>query len=304
MKVVWTSIALVAIAAGCRGWESEKPPVHLIPNMDTQEKGKAYRRDKTGLFEDGRTARLPIEGTVAVGQLGDDSVLEEGVGADGQPTLKYPEVIKAKLDDTFRATGKVRYMTYCSPCHGVNADGKGTVALKGGLSVPPPSFLDARLKTMPLGKIYSAIKNGVNNGNMGSYAAQIQVQDRWAILSYVRQVQMAADNTVNEEGGENIVVAQASTASADHGGQLYKAKGCNACHSVDGSKMVGPTFKGLIGRTEETSAGKVVADKAYLVESIKQPAAKIVNGYPPAMPVIALSDLEIDSLILFIGQQK
>lgn len=303
MRGLWAILLVVVAAAGCRGWESEKPPVHLIPNMDTQEKGKAYRADKTGLFQDGRMARLPIEGTVAVGQLADDAVLEDGVGPDGQPTLLYPATIKEKMDETFRARGQTRYKTYCSPCHGVNADGKGPVASRG-LTVPPPSFLDARLKTMPVGKIYSAIKNGVNNGNMGSYAAQIQVEDRWAIISYIRQVQMAADPTVSEEGGENIVVAAASKSSADHGSQLYKAKGCNACHSLDGSRMVGPSFKGLLGRQEDTSAGKLVADKAYIVESIKQPAAKIVTGYPPAMPVIALTDIEVDSLVMFIEQQK
>ena len=51
---------------GCRGGESEKPPVHLIKNMDTQEKGKAYRKDSTGLFADGRMMRAPVEGTVAI----------------------------------------------------------------------------------------------------------------------------------------------------------------------------------------------------------------------------------------------
>ena len=56
--------ALVAAAAftGCRGWESEQPPIHLIHNMDTQEKGKAYRRDTSGLFADGRMMRAPVEG--------------------------------------------------------------------------------------------------------------------------------------------------------------------------------------------------------------------------------------------------
>ena len=304
MKWLSVWIPVLAMATGCRGWESEQPPVHLIPNMDTQDKGKAYRRDKSGLFADGRQARLPIEGTVAQGQLGEDTVFEDGIGADGQPTLTYPAGVKEKLNDEFRAKGKSRYLSYCAPCHGVNADGKGTVNTDKGLLVAPPSFYDARLKEMPVGKIYSAIKNGVNNGNMGSYAAQIVVEDRWAVVAYIRQLQIAADPKVVEQGGANLVVAAATASSAEHGGQLYKAKGCNACHSLDGSRLVGPSFKGLYGRTAETSAGKVTSDKAYIVESIKAPNAKIVNSYPPAMPMIALTDIEIDSLVKFIEQQK
>ena len=65
--------AAVALT-GCRGWETENRPVHLIKNMDTQEKGKAYRRDTTGLFADGRMMRAPVEGTVAQGQLADDAL--------------------------------------------------------------------------------------------------------------------------------------------------------------------------------------------------------------------------------------
>lgn len=114
MRSLGAVVSIVLLASGCRGWESEQPPVHLIPNMDTQDKGKAYRKDKTGLFADGRQARLPIEGTVAQGQLGEDAVFEEGVGADGQPTLTYPASVKEMLNDDFRARGKVRFATYCA----------------------------------------------------------------------------------------------------------------------------------------------------------------------------------------------
>ncbi|MFO0723073.1 MAG: c-type cytochrome [Myxococcota bacterium] len=311
------SLSLCALAAiglsmaGCRGYESEEPPVHVIRNMQTQEKGKAYRQDSTGLFPDGRMMRPPVPGTVAQGQLNLDTVLEDGLDEAGEISLKFPEAVKenGQLSPALVARGEARYKIYCSPCHGVELDGKGVIAEVGfdsnpRLPIPPPSFHDARLKTMPVGKIYAAIKNGVNDGNMGSYAGQIPVPDRWAIISYIRSQQKAKDPSVEAEGGVVMVVAKVDKASAEHGAQLYVAKGCNACHTTDGNKLVGPSFKGLYGRMETCMSGDVMADDSYLRESIKNPTAKVVMGYPPAMPVLPLTDLEVDSLVLFIQGLK
>jgi mono/diheme cytochrome c family protein len=297
--------------AGCRGGESAQPPIHLIRNMQTQEKGRAYRRDTSGLFADGRVMRLPVEGTVAQGQLDDDGQLVDGLDDKGQPAQTFPAAVKTDgaIADATRARGKARFQIYCSPCHGVNGDGKGTVAglaLDGGprLLVAPPAFTDPRLKEMVVGKIYSAIKNGVNNGNMPSYAVQIPVEDRWAIIAYVRELQRASDSSVQDEGGVNVVVAKTDKATAAQGGLLYKAKGCNACHTTDGTRLVGPSFKGLYGKKELTNVGPVDVNDAYLTESMLQPLAKIVDGYPPAMPQLPLEPLEVQSLILYIASLK
>lgn len=311
----WSAgVIFVGAAAGllgCRGCESSQPPVHLIANMDTQEKGKAYRRDTSGLFADGRLMREPVPGTVPVGHLEEDALLYEGVDEKGAPTKVFPGAVKTDgaLSDALRARGKDRYAIYCAPCHGVAGDGKGPiagVALDGGprLTVPPPAFTSDRLKGMVVGQMYAAIRNGVNAGNMPSYASQLPVKDRWAVLAYVRQLQREADPNVGDEGGEVMAVAKASVASADHGAQLFKAKGCNACHSLDGSKLVGPSFKGLYGKKESTSAGEVDVDDAYLKESMLSPMAKIVTGYPPAMPPLPLDEIEVKSLSLFIASLK
>ena len=347
MKISTLFVALAVLLGGCRGWDTEERPIHLIKNMDTQEKAKAGRRDSTGLFADGRASRLPVEGTVAQGQLGDDLVWEEGLvdaesararlkeleaapitdeqltllagalkreaeayAADGgtaEATKAFPPSVKS----TFEAQaerGHERFNIYCMPCHGQALDGKGTVAglaLDGGprLTVAPPSLhLERIAKDMVVGKIYSAIRNGVN-GNMPSYAAQIPVADRWAIVAYVKSEQMKKDSSVPmEPGGVQAVVVK--VASAEAGAALYKAKACNACHSIDGSKIVGPTFKGVWGRAEETSGGPITVDMAYLTESIRNPMAKIVNGYPPAMPPQVLNDLEIESIALFMQTLK
>lgn len=301
-------IAVVSALCGCRGWESEQPPVHLIANMDTQEKGKAYRKDTTGLFEDGRMMRPPVEGTVARGQLNDDDTWHRGVDDKGEPTQKWPASIRnddGSPKDGLVARGAQRFRIFCGPCHGTKGDGDGVVTTEKGLLVAPPAMHSERVKALTNGKIYSAIANGVNNGNMSSYAAQIPVEDRWAIVAWVRDVQRQKDPNVPWEVGEEKV-APVTVASAEAGAKLYKSKTCFGCHSIDGSKLVGPTFKGIYGRAEKVTAGPggaasdIKADDAYLKESMVQPMAKIVEGYPPAMPALPLTDLEVDSLILYM----
>lgn len=94
---------------------------------------------------------------------------------------------------------------------------------------------------------------------------------------------------------------------AERGENLYSQRGCNACHSVDGSAGVGPTLKGIYGKTEELESGETVkVDENYLKESIIVPEAKMVKGYQPVMPSFKgiLSDDEITSLIEYIKTLK
>lgn len=307
-NLLWSGVVCLVGLVGCRGWESDKPPVHLIPNMDTQEKVKSYRKDTTGLFEDGRTMRAPVQGTVALGQLDEDDTFFKGIDEKGEHVLALPATVKgddgAPKADVI-ARGKERFKIYCTPCHGPNGDGDGLVNTTKGLLVPPPSMHSDRVKELKNGKLYAAIAVGVNNGNMASYAAQIPVEDRWAIVAFVRDLERQKDPNVSwEPGGDVGPPVDLTKASADLGKKLYKDKGCNACHSLDGSKLVGPSFKGLWGRTEKTSAGDVTVDLAYVAESIRAPMAKIVEGYPPAMPAANLTDLEIESITKYFETLK
>lgn len=301
----WVALAAAAVvcggALGCRGWESEQPPVHLIHNMDTQEKGKAYRRDTSGIFANGRVMQPPVEGTVAQGELIEDDALATGLGPDGEPVRDYPAAVK--VDDAFRAHGKLRGNIYCSPCHGVDGQGNGPVSSRG-LLVPAPSWYEDRIKALSPGKIYVAIKDGVNNGNMPPYAHQVPVMDRWAIVAGIRALQRERDPNQPEQGGPAVTVTLGNKPTAETGGQLYMAKGCNACHSVDGTPRVGPTFKGSYGTKRATHVGEVTVDDAYLVESMVQPNAKIVQGFPPAMPPFNGSEIELQSLVLYIKSLK
>jgi cytochrome c oxidase subunit II len=93
------------------------------------------------------------------------------------------------------------------------------------------------------------------------------------------------------------------------GTQLAKAKGCLACHSLDGSPKVGPTFKGLYGRQVRVVKGgqtlTVVADEDFLRESIRQPKATVVEGFQPIMPAYGdLTEAEVEALVEFIEELK
>ena len=115
---------------------------------------------------------------------------------------------------------------------------------------------------------------------------------------------------VHEPGGyESWLSDQGSTSNlppAELGKKLFDKKGCAACHTIDGSPRVGPSFKGLWGKKEATNAGAVDVTEDYLKESMLQPQAKLVNGFPPAMPTYQgqLKDSEITALIEFIKTLK
>jgi cytochrome c oxidase subunit II len=101
--------------------------------------------------------------------------------------------------------------------------------------------------------------------------------------------------------------ADASMAPAERGKKLYTLKGCNACHSIDGSKVVGPTFKNVWGREEEISDGsKIKVDENYVAESVLNPQAKVVKGFPPSMPSFqgVVNEAELKALIEFLKTVK
>lgn len=97
---------------------------------------------------------------------------------------------------------------------------------------------------------------------------------------------------------------------AHEGAELFQAKGCIACHSIDGSKKIGPTLKGILGRHRViTTAGQereITADAAYLRHSMLEPTADMVKGFPPIMPSQKgqLTDREIDALIEYLKTLK
>jgi hypothetical protein len=183
-------MALVALFAGfgCRGMNSELPPVHLIQNMDQQRRFDP--QEPSDLFEDGRSIRPRVEGTVAYGHLEEDDHLYRGRDEDGFVDTLPPSDDKGQniaLNRDFLVRGQRRYQIYCTPCHDSAGGGNGVVVQHG--MPQPPSFHDERIMAMPVGQFYDIITHGVRN--MPPYKPQIQLRDRWAIATYVRTLQLS-----------------------------------------------------------------------------------------------------------------
>ena len=88
---------------------------------------------------------------------------------------------------------------------------------------------------------------------------------------------------------------------------LYQKQGCSTCHTIDGTRLIGPTWKGMFGRTEHFTDGKSLAvDENYIRESILDPQAKVVDTYPPSMPTYQgkLSDRQLSGIIEYIKSLK
>ncbi|MBO6572285.1 MAG: c-type cytochrome [Balneola sp.] len=311
------------VFASCRGQISEKPPVHPNMNMDQQPRMEAQEVNK--FFEDKRSMRQPVEGTIARGLLKSDVAYYEGTDANGEWIADIPvEVTKELL---YR--GQERYDVYCSVCHGGTGAGDGIIMTGNYGYVPAPTYHQDRLREAPDGEIYSAIYNGVRT--MPSYATQIKVEDRWAIVAYIRALQASQnvsedeindyDVDVNElqneyKAEQERLAALAESrkpekeaeASVQMGEQLVGQYACGTCHSADGSDGgIGPTWKGILGTTTQgvNAEGEAITinkDEDYIRESIINPAAKKMEGYENGFmaPFDYLSTTEIESLVLYI----
>lgn len=173
---------------GCRGEVSEDPPVTLIRNMHNQPKYKAQAGSK--YFADGRAMRPSLDGTVSQEAYMSDDDIATGRTPDD---LDYVREIPKKVAESFGGTsamlsrGKERFGIYCAPCHGLVGDGNGVVAQRGLNGVA--SLHQDRIRQGTDGQLYATIANGVRR--MPGYAAQIPVNDRWAVVAYVRALELS-----------------------------------------------------------------------------------------------------------------
>ena len=159
--------------------------------QDMHDQPKAKPQSKSGFFTDGRTGRLPVEGTVARGELREDDHLYRGKSPDGAFVTTFP----FKIDAAVLARGRERYNIYCSPCHGETGLGNGMVVQRG-FKIPAASHHLERLRLAPVGYWFDVITNGF--GVMFGYAAQVPVPDRWAIIAYVRALQLSGNATIED----------------------------------------------------------------------------------------------------------
>lgn len=181
IKQAFSVVVASVFLYGCfQGTPSDKPAIHLNPNMDDQQRYDP--QEKSPFFADGRTSRLTVEGTVARGEYFEDDVYALGKDIRGN----FVDLIPIKLTNEIMKRGQQRYNIYCAPCHSKSGDGKGIVVKKGFL--PPPSFHQDNIRDFKDGYMFDVITNGVRN--MPAYRKQIlSIDDRWAIVAYVRALQ-------------------------------------------------------------------------------------------------------------------
>lgn len=198
------TVAVVS-AIGVRGTRFTQPPMELFPDMDRQYKLKYQKpSDK---FADGNGSRLPVPGTVPIGfelpkgknraangkaiaafgfSHSDDYYNSGRFGdyfGDGIPS-------EVKVDAALLKRGQQQFEIKCAMCHGASGNGKGVVA-NYWLGFPPTAdLMAATIKDAPDGQIYWTMTNG--KGLMGSYKGIITVQDRWAIVAYIRALQFSS----------------------------------------------------------------------------------------------------------------
>ena len=187
-RLLATGFILAVLLVGCRGRQSDAPPIHPNLNMDFQEKFQPQGYNP--LFENKAVMRPPSPGTVARGHLRDSSGFYQGRTDDGD----YVERVPIRVNRAVLERGQDRYDIYCAPCHGRTGAGNGIIMRGNYGYTPAPSYHQDGLRRAPNpsarqtdGYLYDVIANGVRN--MPGYAQQIPVRDRWAIVTYIRALQ-------------------------------------------------------------------------------------------------------------------
>lgn len=168
-------LSLLVLMAACR--------------QDMQDQPKYKPLGASRFFADGRDARPIPAGTIARDELNNNDSFHTG-----EKNFDFLDTIPLKVDSALLHRGQERYNIYCSPCHARTGDGNGMVAQRG-VKIPADFHTD-RLRSVPPGYIYQVIKNGY--GAMGDYGDQIPVNDRWAIVAYVKALQLSRDATLSD----------------------------------------------------------------------------------------------------------
>ncbi len=222
---VAVAIGSLAMLTGCQQKMADQPSYRTYDSCD--------------FFPDGRSARPIPAGTVARGHLRLDQAYETGrnqpaaaqveqmaasnteaspeagplILSEAEANLSYADEFPLPVDRDFVEHGRDRYMIYCVVCHDPAGTGQGKIVERG--YTRPPSYHIARLRNAPVGRLFAVVSLGY--GSMPSYATQIPVHDRWAIVAYVRALQLSQHFPVDQlddamrrewEQSRNVAVAE------------------------------------------------------------------------------------------------
>lgn len=176
-------------SAGCRGQTSADPPIVPLRNMFDQDRYDP--QSESQFFTDGRTMRTPVAGTIPRERQLDPEIGQGRLPDDSGYVLEVPSAVVAGMGGpaAMLDRGEDRFNIYCRPCHDGTGAGQGTVITRSGWQPPPPSFHQDRIRQMPDGQLFATITHGVRI--MPAYGARIPIADRWAVVSYVRALQLS-----------------------------------------------------------------------------------------------------------------
>jgi mono/diheme cytochrome c family protein len=190
----------VLALAGLRGTHFSQPPIEIFPDMDHQPKYQAQHPDP--FFADGRSARKPVDGTVPMGYTLPGRFLQAGArngtiqpsgfanSTDYLNTGRFGDVygdgIPVDVTPELLDRGQERFDINCAICHGQTGEGKGVVQQIANWATVA-NLQDDRIRQQPDGQIYNTITHGKNT--MGAYGPNIAIEDRWAIVAYIRALQ-------------------------------------------------------------------------------------------------------------------
>ncbi len=185
---------------GVRGTHSRKPPLYIFPDMERQLKLRPQKPN--AFFTNGLSSQPPIPGAIPRGRP-----LQTATGPvypyEGAPvntgrvagTTNFIEDIPLRVTASLLQRGQQRFTINCSPCHGQLADGNGITRKIGAMAVVA-NLHDKRIVEMADGELFYVITNGRNL--MGSYGANVIVEDRWAIIAYLRALQLSRLGSLDE----------------------------------------------------------------------------------------------------------
>ncbi len=180
-------VAATVSILGFRGDKSTKPPLEIFPDMDRMPKYMPQSESK--FFSDGRTDRLPVPGTVAQG-----AYYENEYTATGKNGSDFGSGFPIAVDNELMERGQERFNIYCAVCHGAAGDSDSMTKKYGMLTVA--DLTTDRLVQYTEGNLYDVIANGRNT--MKGYGDKLSVEDRWAVVAYVRALQRAANGTAED----------------------------------------------------------------------------------------------------------
>ncbi len=196
--------------------------------QDMQDQPRFKPLAKSDFYGDLRSARAPVDGTVARGQLHEDAYFYTGkIGNNPGDYMPFA------VSDEVLARGRERFNIYCAPCHSQLGDGNGVIVQRGYRR--PPSYHIARLRNAPLGYFFDVMTNGF--GAMPDYAAQISPRDRWNIVAYIRALQLSENATAADVPAGQEVPSPAPVFRGDPGSGATLPE---AMPSSDAGKEEGP----------------------------------------------------------------